>query len=196
MGRGGVQMTEYKVDLRWDDGAELTDQTKTTNVDVALEAYRALLAKPLGGQSVAARFVVDGRSLYFSRFNRPYGQKFGRSRIHPKAPLDPDLHPQNDLEQIEAIMAWTPSGDKVTPFVGRNRNAAGADVSVLKDSSALLVEWLGPFARSHSAEYEALINRVADDCVRRLQAAQGEAQREAILAAHGVLEGLRKAAAS
>ena len=115
----------------------------------ALAAYRELLNRAhLGGKSVAARFMVNGRSLYFSRFNRPYGQKNGRSRIHPKAPLDPHLDP-NDHEKINAIMAWTPTGHLITPAPERHRNEAGRDIEVEKLTAKLVVDWLAPMARAN-----------------------------------------------
>ena len=186
----------YKVDLRWDDGAQISDQMTTSDVELALEAYRALLSrKELGGKSVAARFMVNGRSLYFSRFNRPFGQKFGRSRIHPRAPLDPTLDP-NDHEKIDAIMAWTPSGHTITPAAERGRNAAGRDIAVEKASAALVIEWLAPMARANQREFEALAAAVAQDCASQLSATNEASRKEALLAAHAIVEGLRKAAAA
>lgn len=104
---------EYKVDLRWDDGGQnrLTDQTKTPEAEVALAAYRALLRREdLVGQSVAARFVVAGRSLYFSNFSKPIGM----GRIHPDAPLIADV----GREEAEELAKWRPA-------VGGTGGAAG-----------------------------------------------------------------------
>lgn len=193
MGVSGVR-NEYKVDLRWDDGAQQTDQVTTPDVELALTAYRALLSRnELGGKSVAARFLVNGKSLYFSRFNRPYGQKHGRSRIHPRAPLDPHLDPQ-DYDKINEIMAWTPSGHLITPAPERLYNAAGRDIEVEKLSAELVVKWLAPMARANRREFQALAAMVARDCAGELEGTDDGARREALLAAHAVIEGLRKAA--
>lgn len=100
----------FKVDLRWpnETGAgpatssgRLSDRTATDDADMAISAFRKLLAKDeLAGQAVAARFVVGGKSLYFSEFDRP----FGEGRIHPGAPLDAEASPN----QARAVAAWTP----------------------------------------------------------------------------------------
>jgi hypothetical protein len=79
---------DYKVDLRWEDGGRLTDRTISPDREAAFMAFRNLLAREdLAGQAVAVRFVVDGRSLYFSRFDRP----FGEGRILPGAPIRADV---------------------------------------------------------------------------------------------------------
>lgn len=82
----------WRVYLRRHDGGEVTDKTVTADMTAAEAAYRALLARDdLAGEPVAA--VVSaatgsrsggGKSIYFSRFDRP----FGGGRIHPAAPLD------------------------------------------------------------------------------------------------------------
>ena len=75
----------FKVDIRWPDGQRLTDRTQTSSAAAAEAAYRELLAREdLIGQPCAARFVVDGRSLYYSRFDRPLGD----GRLAPDAALD------------------------------------------------------------------------------------------------------------
>ena len=192
----GQLRNEYKVGLRWDDGPSVSDEMTTPDAELALAAYRELLNRAhLGGKSVAARFMVNGRSLYFSRFNRPYGQKNGRSRIHPKAPLDPHLDP-NDHEKIYAIMAWTPTGHLITPAPERHRNEAGRDIEVEKLTAKLVVDWLAPMARANRREFEALAALVARDCASRLNEGDEGARKEALLAAHAVVEGLRKAAAA
>jgi hypothetical protein len=100
----------YKVDLRWPGPAgggtqsshgRVTDRTATDDEDLALSAYRKLLRRDdLAGQPVAARFVVGGRSLYFSQFDKP----FGKGRIHPDAPLDASASP----DAASQAAAWTP----------------------------------------------------------------------------------------
>lgn len=97
-------MTEFKVDLRWVDGSasRLTDQTKTPDARVALDAYRSLLRREdLIGRPVAARFVVAGRSLYFSHFDKP----LGAGRIHPDAPLSETA----GRDEAESLARWLPS---------------------------------------------------------------------------------------
>lgn len=125
---------EYKVDLRWDDGDRnrLTDQTKTPDAEVALAAYRALLRREdLVGQSVAARFVVQGRSLYYSNFSKP----IGIGRIHPDAPLIADAA----REDADELAKWRPPA-------GRSGGAAGNFAS---SKDALLIAKLYE-ALSHS----------------------------------------------
>lgn len=100
--RSLMSQDAYKVDLRWGDGSRLSDRTQTGSAAAALVAFRELLAREeLAGQDVAARFVVAGRSLYFSQFDRP----FGKGRIHPDAPLDPSA----DRERADAIARYLPS---------------------------------------------------------------------------------------
>lgn len=100
----------FKIDLRWPmaegarlgrSGGELSDRTETDDAATAIAAFRELLSRPdLDGQAVAARFVVGGRSLYYSQFDRP----FGGGRIHPDAPLDPGA----DRAHADALARWTP----------------------------------------------------------------------------------------
>ena len=85
-------------------------RTNTADARVAVKAYRELLARDdLEGQPWAAVLSVPrglttggGRSLYFSRFDRP----FGLGRIHPDAPIDAFADP----EKAEQIAKWQPSG--------------------------------------------------------------------------------------
>ena len=103
--RAGGRMirVNFKVDLRWnhEDRSRLTDRTQTSDPDTALEAYRELLQREdLIGRAVAARFVVGGRSLYFSDFSKPIGD----GRIHPQAPIIADA---TDAEAA-TLAAWRP----------------------------------------------------------------------------------------
>lgn len=101
---------DFKADLRWDDGGRLTDRTISPSREAAFLAFRALLARSdLAGQAVAARFVVDGRSLYFSRFDKP----FGAGRIHPDAPIQADV----DRQEADRLAART-APDAAAPRVG------------------------------------------------------------------------------
>lgn len=64
----------YSVYLRWhDDSQVIEQQTRTGDAGAALAAYRALLARDLDGQKVAAvlRDQGAGRTLLFSRFDMP-----------------------------------------------------------------------------------------------------------------------------
>lgn len=91
---------DFKADLRWDEGGRLTDRTISPNRDAAFLAFRALLARTdLEGQAVAVRFVVDGRSLYFSRFDKP----FGKGRIHPHAPIRAEVAPA-EADRLAQLM--------------------------------------------------------------------------------------------
>lgn len=91
---------DFKADLRWDDGGRLTDRTISPDRAAAFLAFRALLARTdLEGQAVAARFVVDGRSLYFSRFDKP----FGAGRIHPDAPIRADVG-ATEADQLATVL--------------------------------------------------------------------------------------------
>lgn len=82
----------WRVYLRRHDGGEVTEKTVTTDMAAAEVAYRALLSRDdLAGEAVAAVLSLaadprkgGGKSIYFSRFDRP----FGGGRIHPDAPLD------------------------------------------------------------------------------------------------------------
>lgn len=101
---------DFKADLRWDDGGRLTDRTISPSREAAFLAFRALLARrDLEGQTVAVRFVVDGRSLYFSRFDKP----FGAGRIHPDAPIRADV----DRQEADRLSALT-APDAAPPRVG------------------------------------------------------------------------------
>lgn len=83
-----IQTGDYKADLQRLGGRDLTDRTVSPSRAAAFCAFRELLARTdLDGQPVAARFVVDGRSLYYSRFDKPFGQ----GRIHPDAPIRADV---------------------------------------------------------------------------------------------------------
>lgn len=107
-----MSQPRFKIDLRWpQEGAEklghrngeLSDRMETDDPAEAVEAFRELLRfDHLAGEAVAARFVVGGRSLYYSRFDRP----FGNGRIHPDAPLDPGA----DRKAADALARWTPAG--------------------------------------------------------------------------------------
>jgi hypothetical protein len=91
----------YKVDIRWPDAQRLSDRTQTADAETALAAYRRLLSRTdLIGKNCAARFVVDGRSLFYSEFNRPVGE----GRVHPDAPLRADT----DAAGASVIAQWTP----------------------------------------------------------------------------------------
>lgn len=99
---------DFKADLRWDEGGRLTDRTISPNRAAAFLAFRALLARTdLEGQAVAVRFVVDGRSLYFSRFDKP----FGAGRIRADAPIRADV----DLAEADRLAAWTPTTPGIEP---------------------------------------------------------------------------------
>lgn len=74
----------YKVDLRWPATQSLTNRTQTESLAAAEVAFRELLARTdLEGEDCAVRFVVDGRSIHYSRFDQP----FGAGRIAPDADL-------------------------------------------------------------------------------------------------------------
>ena len=92
-------------------------------------------------------------------------------------------------------MAWTPSGHTITPAAERGRNAAGRDIAVEKASAALVIEWLAPMARANQREFEALAAVVSQDCASQLSATNEASRKEALLAAHAIVEGLRKVAA-
>jgi hypothetical protein len=69
-----MSQPRYKIDLRWpQEGAEklgrrngeLSDREEFDDPTEALAAFRELLGRDdLAGEAVAARFVVEGRSLY------------------------------------------------------------------------------------------------------------------------------------
>lgn len=100
----------FKVDLRWEDGRRLSDRVKVNNPEHALEAFRELLRRAdLVGQDVAARFVVENRSLYFSRFDQPVGE----GRIHPDAPLRANA----SRDEADSLARWKPGqADGQTPI--------------------------------------------------------------------------------
>ncbi len=82
---------DWKADIRWDSTAgrdgKLEERLVTKDADYAEAHFRRLLAREdLIGKPAAARLVSPfaGRSIYFSRFDRP----LGRGRIHPQAPLN------------------------------------------------------------------------------------------------------------
>lgn len=92
---------KYKVDIRWPDDQRLTDRTQTSDPVAALAAFRRLLARhDLVHQRCAARLVVDGRSLYYSEFNKP----IGHGSIHPDAPLRLDV----DKAEADKLAAFIP----------------------------------------------------------------------------------------
>lgn len=97
-------MVDFKADIQRD--GRLEDRTVSPDRDAAFAAFLALLARTdLDGQRVAARFVVEGRSLYFSWFDQP----FGAGRIHPDAPIRPDV----DRAEADRLAAWAP---RATPL--------------------------------------------------------------------------------
>lgn len=100
---GRMIRVDFKVDLRWnhEGRSRLTDRTQTSEPATALDAYRELLRREdLVGRDVAARFVVAGRSLYFSDFAKP----IGLGRIHPDAPIIADA----TSEEAATLAAWRP----------------------------------------------------------------------------------------
>ena len=113
-------MVEFKVDLRWDDGRRLTDRTITSDPTEAIDAFKELLARPLEGRPVAARLVVDGRSLYFSNFTK----MFGRGRIHPDAPIDLGVS-RDEADRLAAWLPPTAARQGLQTGEGSGRAAAG-----------------------------------------------------------------------
>jgi len=97
-------MGDYKVDLRHSVGRRngtLSDRVRTEDPVEALQAFRKLLEREdLVGQEIAARLVVDGQSIYFSRFDKPLGE----GRIHPDAPLDLAVNG----DQAKQLAGWRP----------------------------------------------------------------------------------------
>lgn len=186
----GVAATEYKADLRWVDGpnkTRLTDQTKTPDAEVALAAFRALLARDdLAGQPVAARFVVSGRSLYFSKFDAP----FGRGRIHPEAPLDARAAP----ERADELARWSPPA-AARPGEGRGNVGARAASEAPKDAEGhiseeagfFLIEWLGALAREAPVQFRMAVALAAHQSVELARENTPEAS-----ARHEALEAARK----
>lgn len=131
---------KYKVDLRWTDGARLTDRTHTSDRGAALTAFRRLLDRlDLVGQDVAARLVVDGKSLYYSRFDR----EVGKGRIHPDAPICLDA----DRTTADRLASWVPPSPAhdspgrvvVAPSAGE---AAVADEVPIEDDAEALAGFL------------------------------------------------------
>ena len=161
-------MVEYKVDLRWEDGFRLTDRTITSDPAEAIDAFKELLARPLEGRPVAARLVVDGRSLYFSNFTK----MFGRGRIHPDAPIDLGV----SRDEADRLAAWLPpeaarQGPRTGDLAGRaaaetpaaassTLTAAARDLAALASGALAYV----PAGRRHD-DLQAAIERV----VRALQ---------------------------
>lgn len=109
----------FRVYLRSHDGPEtgriLERIEPTGDTDAAVAAYRRFLARnDFSGQKVAAVLSRNRVSIYFSRFDR----NFGDGRIHPNAPLDPwvdgpdatatNWHPVDTaaLPIGEALVAW------------------------------------------------------------------------------------------
>lgn len=98
-------MAEYKVDVRSED-ARLTNRTVTEDPAVALVAFRRLLATPdFWGKPLAVRLVVGGRSLYYSKCDKP----LGAGRIHPAAPISLTA----SREEADAVQFWKPTGETV-----------------------------------------------------------------------------------
>ena len=131
-GSGG-QVAEFKVDLRWDEGHRLTDRTITDDPDEAISAFRELLGRPLEGRPVAARLVVEGRSLYYSNFTK----LFGKGRIHPDAPIDLSV----SRDEADRLAAWLPPAAARKPLrngegVGRAAAAASAAASPVLEEAA------------------------------------------------------------
>ena len=99
-----IQTGDYKADLQRLGGRDLTDRTVSTSRAAAFRAFRELLARTdLEGQAVAARFVVDGRSLYYSRFDKPFGQ----GRIHPEAPIRADVD-RGEADRLATLTGAVP----------------------------------------------------------------------------------------
>ena len=166
-GSGG-QVAEFKVDLRWDEGHRLTDRTITDDPDEAISAFRELLGRPLEGRPVAARLVVEGRSLYYSNFTK----LFGKGRIHPDAPIDLSV----SRDEADRLAAWLPpeaarQGPRTGDLAGRaaaetpaaassTLTAAARDLAALASGALAYV----PAGRRHD-DLQAAIERV----VRALQ---------------------------
>lgn len=126
-------MAEYKADLRWEEGQRLTDRTITSDAAVALAAFRELLGRPLAGKPVAARLVVDGRSLYFSNFAKDVGS----GRIHPDAPLSTSA----SRAEADELARWLPKsaarqGQPTGDVAGRAAAAPSAAASPTIEAAA------------------------------------------------------------
>lgn len=98
----------WRIYLRAHQGGAVTDKTNTSDPVAAEAAYRALLARDdLAGQPLAAVLsstvtghTGGGTSIYFSRFDKDYGE----GRIHHDAPLD--LF--RDGDGTDEATAWRP----------------------------------------------------------------------------------------
>ena len=188
------QSGQFKVDLRWEQGNRLTDRTITGDASAALEAYRALLSRnDLEGMAVAARFVVDGRSLYFSNFARP----FGDGRIHPGAPLEPFA------ERAEAVRLarWTPDDLAARPGSASgegSERAASADalppIAGEGAQQAWLVRWLTPLIAKHPESFELVLGQSAHDAVEAMRGGATPAQAPELMRAYDVITALKVAA--
>lgn len=186
MSQGG----QFKVDLRWEQGNRLTDRTITGDASAALEAYRALLSRnELEGRAVAARFVVDGRSLYFSNF----AMAFGDGRIDPSAPLDPFA----ERAEADRIARWTPDD-----LAARQGRASGQGIERAADADALpagsgegalsawLVRWLAPFAARDADSFEPVLLQMSFELDEALEDAAPD-EVPAMIEAAEILEAIK-----
>lgn len=179
---------KYRVDLRWDEGATISNTVKTDDPTLAEAAFRALLAREdLGGQAVAARLLVDGRSLYYSRFNRQFGGLPGRTRVHPQAPLDLSLRHEVDREKVDAIQSWLPDREQRArnPVVATSPNAA-PDGALSRRTTAVLIQWLSQLAEQHPDVFKQASADFTADAVARIRRTDNPDEKAAITAAHHV----------
>lgn len=118
--------TFFKIDIRWPETgrADKRERTETRDPSAALAAFARLLARPdLDGQNCAARLMVDGKSLYYSEFNKPVG----RGRIALNAPLRLDV----TREEAQRLASWT--GPEAAPIPQRGGTVApGAAVATVE----------------------------------------------------------------
>lgn len=118
--------TFFKIDIRWPETgrADKRERTETRDPSAALAAFARLLARPdLDGQNCAARLMVDGKSLYYSEFNKPVG----RGRIALNAPLRLDV----TREEAQRLASWT--GPEAAPNPQRGGAVApGAAVATVE----------------------------------------------------------------
>lgn len=179
-------MSAYKIDLRWPAAQRFTDRTETPDPELALAAFRRLLARTdLDGEDVAARLVVPigngSRSLYYSNFRKPVG----RGRIHPDAPLRLEgVTP----EEADALARWLPSVAARPGGGGRpdSARAAGAGAPAAaaageaaplplpSGATAQLVAWLAMLARAEPAAFRKLLDDATHESAERVRNGGGD----------------------